>query len=99
MNFSTAIKNSMTPSLFFKEIKSNTDSRTSIFEALIKEGETLKASENIKSDLPEEHENIVGMLVGIQEKWDVLLNDIKEKVGRYEFVFLLISQNAVQHQS
>ena len=50
---------------------------------MVKEGNTLKENENVLNDLPEEHETIVQMLSFIQEKWDVLQNDIKEKTSRY----------------
>ena len=58
---------------------------------MIKEGETLKENENVQADLPEESENIGEMLVSVQEKWDALQNDIKDKNSRY---FTMIGKSA-----
>jgi len=65
-----------------KDIQTNADSRSSILEALVKEGSTLKENESFQADHPEEHDTVVEKLGFIQEKWDLLQCDIKDKTNR-----------------
>ena len=67
----------------FQGIQTNSDSRSSILEALIRQGNKLKDDESVQADLPDEHENVVKKLDFIQERWDVLQSYIKEKTSRY----------------
>ncbi|XP_065057845.1 utrophin-like isoform X2 [Rhopilema esculentum] len=62
-----------------RDIKANSDSRTSILEALIKEGATLKENKNVEKDLPEEFSRVLELMVSIQYKWQVLNKNVVEK--------------------
>ena len=62
-----------------QDIKANSDSRTSILEALVKEGTTLKENKNVEKDLPEEFSRVLELMVSIQYKWQVLHKNIVEK--------------------
>ena len=65
--------------LYMQDIKANSDSRTSILEALVKEGTTLKENKNVEKDLPEEFSRVLELMVSIQYKWQVLHKNIVEK--------------------